>query len=138
MKSKIRYAVIFPRHVRLALLASHFLQRQRLRQTANLFLTLDFKTICSWAAVFQQEAASGFAEAVTVQAGLQGRELSEIEVEVIPSDPESADEREATLQRLRTEIMTGGGPDVFIACTEGNASGTPGQQPPVPLSLENP
>lgn len=37
MKSKIRYAVFFLANVRLALLASHFLQRQRLRQTANLF-----------------------------------------------------------------------------------------------------
>lgn len=67
----------------------------------------------------QQEAAQGFADSLSVQAELQGRDLGEIQLEVIPSSPESADEREATLQRIRTEIMTGEGPDVFIACTEG-------------------
>ena len=38
----------------------------------------------------------------------------DIELEVIPSDESQATERSATLQRIRTEIMTGGGPDVFV------------------------
>ena len=40
----------------------------------------------------------------------------QVELEIIPSEGE---ERDATLQRLRTEIMSGGGPDVFLvnSCT---------------------
>lgn len=118
MKSKIRYAVFFLAMcvlLCLLLISCNAKESGKLRICFDIGLQNDMQLGGS----FQQEAASGFAEAVAVQAGLQGRELSEIEVEVIPSDPESADEREATLQRLRTEIMTGGGPDVFIACTEG-------------------
>lgn len=67
---------------------------------------------------FQEEAAKGFVDAVSTAAQLQGRDLGDIEVEVIPSSAQSGTEREAMLQRIRTEIMTGNGPDVFICCTE--------------------
>lgn len=69
---------------------------------------------------FQQSAAKGFVSSVSTAAQLNGRELGDIEIEVIPSDGKQASEREAALQRIRTEIMTGSGPDVFICCTEGS------------------
>ena len=42
----------------------------------------------------------------------------QIEIEVIPSDESRATERATMLQRLRTEIMGGGGPDVFICVSD--------------------
>lgn len=44
----------------------------------------------------------------------------EIKLEIIPSSEEKPSERSAALQRVRTEIMTGGGPDVFVCRTEGS------------------
>ncbi len=44
----------------------------------------------------------------------EGVTSEDIEVEIIPSDETKSTEREAALQRVRTEIMTGGGPDVFV------------------------
>lgn len=43
----------------------------------------------------------------------------DIELEIIPSDSSKSTERAAMLQRIRTEIMTGGGPDVFVVRCEG-------------------
>ena len=74
----------------------------------------------SQGASFQQSAAKGFVDAVSTAAQLNGRELCDIEIEVIPSDKRQASERESMLQRIRTEIMTGNGPDVFICATEGS------------------
>lgn len=67
----------------------------------------------------QESAAKGLVDFLRAEALLQKRDLGEIEIEAIPSSPESSSEREAMLQRLRTEVMTGEGPDVFICCTEG-------------------
>ncbi len=47
----------------------------------------------------------------------EGITSEEIEWEFIPSDETMLTEREAALQRIRTEIMTGGGPDVFLCTT---------------------
>lgn len=74
----------------------------------------------SGGASLQQSAAMGFVDAAAAAAKLNGRELGDIEIEVIPSDDRQASERESALQRIRTEIMTGSGPDVFICCTEGS------------------
>lgn len=70
-------------------------------------------------ASFQESAAKGLVNSLKAAALSQERDLGEIEIEVIPSSQESSSEREAMLQRIRTEIMTGNGPDVFICCTEG-------------------
>lgn len=67
----------------------------------------------------QESAARGLVDSLKAAALSQERDLGEIEIEVIPSSQESSSEREAMLQRIRTEIMTGDGPDVFICCTEG-------------------
>lgn len=66
----------------------------------------------------QQAAAKSLAEAISVEAKLQGHDLGEIELEVIPSGNQNRSERASALQRIRTEIMTGAGPDVFICATE--------------------
>lgn len=44
----------------------------------------------------------------------------EFEVEIIPSATKASTERAAALQRIRTEIMTGGGPDVFVVNCQGS------------------
>ncbi len=44
----------------------------------------------------------------------EGVTSEDIELELIPSDESQSTERETALQRIRTEIMTGGGPDVFV------------------------
>lgn len=44
---------------------------------------------------------------------------SEVSVEIIPSGSDQQEERKATLQRIRTEVAAGGGPDVFISSCEG-------------------
>lgn len=49
----------------------------------------------------------------------------EFEVEIIPSAARASTERAAALQRIRTEIMTGGGPDVFVVNCQGASSGDP-------------
>lgn len=67
----------------------------------------------------QESGAKGLVDFLRAEALLQKRDLGEIEIEAIPSSKENSSEREAMLQRLRTEIMTGEGPDVFICCTEG-------------------
>ena len=41
-------------------------------------------------------------------------DVDEIEIEYIPNAADKQDERNAMLQRIRTEIISGGGPDVFI------------------------
>lgn len=45
---------------------------------------------------------------------LEGITSQDIELELIPSDETQSTERAAALQRIRTEIMSGGGPDVFL------------------------
>ncbi len=52
-----------------------------------------------------------------------GISSEDVEVEIIPSDESLSTEREAALQRVRTEIMSGGGPDVFICATAGETVG---------------
>jgi len=42
----------------------------------------------------------------------------DVVIEMIPSDETQTTERSATLQRIRTEIMTGGGPDVFVCAAD--------------------
>ena len=51
----------------------------------------------------------------------KGIGMKNIALEIVPSDGE---EREGTLTRLRTEIMSGGGPDVFILGSTGSLSGS--------------
>jgi len=43
-----------------------------------------------------------------------GVSSEDIELDIIPSDGTQSTERETALQRVRTEIMTSGGPDVFV------------------------
>lgn len=47
-----------------------------------------------------------------------GLSPDEVAIEIIPSDRSQTTERSATLQRIRTEIMTGGGPDVFVCAAD--------------------
>lgn len=47
----------------------------------------------------------------------------DFEIEIIPSASKFSTERAATLQRIRTEIMTGGGPDVFVLNCQGSCVG---------------
>lgn len=49
----------------------------------------------------------------------EGMTEEKIQIEVIPSDENKAAERSAALQRLRTEIMSGGGPDVYVCACDG-------------------
>ncbi len=44
----------------------------------------------------------------------EGVTSEDVELELIPSDETQSAERETALQKVRTEIMTGGGPDVFV------------------------
>lgn len=44
----------------------------------------------------------------------------QVELELIPSDESQETERTTALQRIRTEIMAGKGPDVFLCATEGS------------------
>ena len=59
----------------------------------------------------------------------QGLDLSssEIDIEVIPGPEKEPAERSAMLQRIRSEIMAGKGPDVFI-CSTLTGSGAAGQE----------
>lgn len=47
-----------------------------------------------------------------------GLSPDDVAIEIIPSDRSQTTERSATLQRIRTEIMTGGGPDVFVCAAD--------------------
>ena len=47
-----------------------------------------------------------------------GLSPDDVEIEIIPSDISQTTERSAILQRIRTEIMTGGGPDVFVCAAD--------------------
>lgn len=69
----------------------------------------------------QEDAAQRFLSSLDDYAKYMdyGVSSEEIEVEIIPSDESLSTEREAALQRVRTEIMSGGGPDVFICATAG-------------------
>ncbi|MBP3705495.1 MAG: carbohydrate ABC transporter substrate-binding protein [Clostridia bacterium] len=59
--------------------------------------------------------------------------LEDVEIEYIPA---SGSERENMLDRIRTEIMTGGGPDVFIVNCSGSATGDVGTSLfPMPLKV---
>jgi len=67
----------------------------------------------------QESVVQGFVDDIKLYAK-QYDGPEEIEVEVIPSSRDMATERAAMLQRIRTEIMTGSGPDVFIVRCEGH------------------
>ena len=68
----------------------------------------------------QEEAVSAFLADLEAYARAQDiPTLENVEVEVIPSSRNSSTERLAMLQRIRTEIMTGNGPDIFILRSEG-------------------
>lgn len=49
-----------------------------------------------------------------------GVSSEDVELELIPSGGELSTERETALRRVRTEILSGGGPDVFICSTTGD------------------
>lgn len=95
---------------------------QKGSETLRICLDVGNETDTQDGSSIQQAAAKELAEAVSTEAKLQGRDLGEIELEVIPSGAENRSERESTLQRIRTEIMTGTGPDVFICATEDTLS----------------
>ena len=67
----------------------------------------------------QESSGRGLLESLDLLA-LEHKDLEwgDVQLEVIPSTPERADERASMLQRIRTEILSGGGPDVFICATE--------------------
>lgn len=71
-----------------------------------------------------EQSAKGFLEDYDIfTKDLDWMKSEEFEVEVIPSDSEASTERAAALQRIRTEMMTGGGPDVFVISCQGSYMG---------------
>lgn len=67
----------------------------------------------TWGDSQQTQAVTWFMQDLKVYAANQGVE-AEFEADIIPSDQAKTTERAAVLQRIRTELMTGGGPDVFV------------------------
>lgn len=53
-------------------------------------------------------------------AGELGFSSEQVELEIVPGDESQETERTTALQRIRTEIMAGKGPDVFLCATEGS------------------
>ena len=68
---------------------------------------------------YVQDLISTYFFFVSHTEGDVGLTEEQIEIEYIPSDEDKAADRSAVLQRLRTEIMGGGGPDVFVCVCDG-------------------
>lgn len=68
----------------------------------------------------QQLIIESFLKCLTESEESGGISPEEVEIEIIPSDESLSTERSATLQRIRTEIMTGGGPDIFVCACDIN------------------
>jgi len=89
-------------------------ETEKLRICFDVGSIVDMESGTSW----QQEYVELFLRSLDSNTATGGISSDEVEIEMIPSDESLSTERSATLQRIRTEIMTGGGPDVFICALD--------------------
>lgn len=92
------------------------------KEPEKLRICLDVGSDFSMDTVQQTAAASALLTSLADYGKAAGMAKETIELEVIDSDDEG--ERSAALQRIRMEIMSGHGPDVFICLTEGIIDGS--------------